>query len=53
MSFNLTSILNANSLSMKNAAEISSEREVAHVYAILVRSVLHIYAVGLYKYAFL
>ena len=28
----------------------SSEREVAHIYAILVRSVLHIYAVGLYIY---
>ena len=29
-----------------------SKRKVAYKYAILVRSVLHIYAVGLYKYAF-
>ena len=30
----------------------SSERKVAHIYAILTRSVLHIYTVGLYNYAF-
>jgi len=30
----------------------SSERKVAHIYAILMRSVLHIYTVGLYNYAF-
>ena len=36
----------------QNFRLFSPKRKVAHIYAILARSVLHIYAVGLYNYAF-
>ena len=48
-----TYLLTLNNLyTLWNSRVFSSERKVTPIYTILMRSVLHIYAVGLYNYAF-
>ena len=48
-----TYLLTLNNLyTLWNSRVFSSERKVTPIYAILMRSVLHIYTVGLYNYTF-